>query len=139
MLRIIGATIVLLLATQAATAAELRVQVVGITRPVGTLSAMLVDSQAAWNGAAPPVGGRRSEITATGTIELTFEDLAPGEYAIRLMHDENGNGSLDRNPLGMPIEGYGFSNNPRVMRAATFDEARFTVPPAGTTIQIVLR
>ncbi len=109
MLRIIEATIVLLLATQAATAAELRVQVVGITRPVGTLSAMLVDSQAAWNGAAPPVGGRRSEITATGTIELTFEDLAPGEYAIRLMHDENGNGSLDRNPLGMPIEGYGFS------------------------------
>ena len=54
------------------------------------------------------------------------------------MHDENGNDKLDSNFMGMPTEGYGFSNNPRVMRAATFDEARFNVPAAGTSIQIVL-
>lgn len=139
MLRTISALVVLLLSAQATSAAELRVQIDGITQPSGTLSAMLVNSADAWDGKAPPVSGRRADITATGTIEIIFEDLAPGEYAIRLMHDENGNGKLDQNLVGMPTEGYGFSNNPRVMRAATFEEARFTVPEAGTAIQIALR
>ena len=40
------------------------------------------------------------------------------------MHDENDNNQLDTNFLGIPSEGYGFSNNPNVMRRAHFDEAR---------------
>ncbi len=139
MLRTLSATIVLSLAAQAANAADLRVKVEGITQATGTLSAMLVDSKEAWDGKSAPVSGRRAEIAATGSIELVFDGLAPGDYAIRVMHDDNGNGQLDRNLVGMPTEGYGFSNNPRVMRAATFEEARFTVPEAGTSIQIVLR
>lgn len=55
------------------------------------------------------------------------------------MHDENGNGKLDTNAVGMPIEGYGFSNNPRVMRKATFDEAAFAVDDKGTVIELHLR
>ena len=34
-----------------------------------------------------------------------------GEYAIALWHDENNDGKLNKNWLGMPTEGYGFSNN----------------------------
>ena len=137
MFRIVISTALLLLATQAANAADLHVKVEGITQPKGMLSALLVNSKEAWDGKSAPVGMRRVEITATGFIELTFDGLAPGNYAIRLMHDENGNGKLDRNQMGMPIEGYGYSNNPRVMRAATFEEARFSVPAAGKSIQIV--
>lgn len=55
------------------------------------------------------------------------------------MHDENGNGKLDTNRVGMPIGGYGFSNNPRVMRRATFDEAAFAVDDHGTVIELHLR
>lgn len=139
MFRTLSATLVLLLAAQAANAADLRVKVDGVTQATGTLSAMLLNSAEAWDGKSEPVSGRRADITATGSIELVFDDLAPGEYAVRVMHDDNGNGQLDRNVVGMPTEGYGFSNNPRVMRAATFEEARFTVPAAGTSIQIVLR
>lgn len=139
MFRTLSATLVLLLAAQAANAADLHVKVDGITQATGTLSAMLVNSAEAWDGKSEPVSRRRADITATGSIELVFDDLAPGDYAIRVMHDDNGNGKLDRNFVGMPTEGYGFSNNPRVMRAATFEEARFTVPAAGTSIQIVLR
>jgi len=138
MFRTLSATLVLLLAAQAANAADLRVKVDGITQTTGTLSAMLVNSAEAWDGKSEPVSGRRVEIAATGSLELVFDDLAPGDYAIRLMHDDNGNGQLDRNAVGMPTEGYGFSNNPRVMRAATFEEARFTLPAAGTSIQIAL-
>jgi uncharacterized protein (DUF2141 family) len=38
--------------------------------------------------------------------------LAPGDYAVSLLHDENGNGKLDKNLLGIPKEGVGFSQNP---------------------------
>ena len=37
---------------------------------------------------------------------------APGSYAVALFGDENGNGHFDTNFLGIPVEGYGFSNNP---------------------------
>ncbi len=47
----------------------------------------------------------------TGTVSLNVESLAPGEYAVRVMHDENDNGELDTNLIGIPREPWGFSNN----------------------------
>lgn len=138
MLRAIALTSVLFAAANAS-AADLRVQVKGITVATGTVSAALMDSNEAWTGQGRPVGARRSKVTAAGDLELVFADLAPGKYALRLMHDENDNGKLDSNLIGMPTEGYGFSNNPQVMRAAHFDEALFEVPAAGATITVVLR
>jgi uncharacterized protein (DUF2141 family) len=40
-----------------------------------------------------------------------FEDIPPGTYAMAVIHDENMNGKLDTNRLGIPREGYGFSND----------------------------
>ena len=42
-----------------------------------------------------------------------FEDIPPGNYAMAVVHDENMNGKLDTNLLGIPTEGYGFSNDPK--------------------------
>lgn len=138
MLRAIALTSILLAATSAATAADLRVKVIGITAQTGTISMALMDSDAAWTGKGKPVTGRRAKADSE-SVEVVFSDLAPGKYAIRLMHDENDNGKLDTNLVGMPTEGYGFSNNPRVMRAATFDEALFEVPADGAAITIAMR
>jgi uncharacterized protein (DUF2141 family) len=41
-----------------------------------------------------------------------FVVAAPGYYAVALYQDENNNGHFDTNSLGLPVEGYGFSNNP---------------------------
>ena len=47
-----------------------------------------------------------------------FEGIAPGTYAMAIIHDENMNGKLDKNMLGIPTEGYGFSNDAKgIMRA----------------------
>jgi len=127
-----------LFAGTSAQAADITVEVTGISHAGGTLSAMLVDSAAAWDGEGKPVGGHRVEVTSTDALQLVFTDLAPGEYALRLMHDENGNGKLDKNVVGMPTEGYGFSNNPRVMRPARFDEAKFKLDAAGTAVAVEL-
>ena len=42
---------------------------------------------------------------------IVFDNLKPAKYAVRYFHDENSNGILDKNFLGIPSEGYGFSNN----------------------------
>lgn len=56
-----------------------------------------------------------------------FGDLPSGDYAIALFHDENANGRLDR-VAGIPTEGVGFSNNPRLMFGPPrFVQSRFAV------------
>jgi len=45
------------------------------------------------------------------TLVYTFKDVPIGTYAIAIIHDTNSNGKLDKNFLGIPKEGYAFSNN----------------------------
>ena len=45
------------------------------------------------------------------TLSYTFKDIPFGIYAVAIYHDINSNGKLDRNSLGIPTEGYAFSNN----------------------------
>jgi uncharacterized protein (DUF2141 family) len=55
-----------------------------------------------------------------------FEDIPPGTYAMAVIHDENMNGKLDTNLLGIPTEGYGFSNDAKgVFGAPSFSAASF--------------
>lgn len=58
----------------------------------------------------------------------TIENLAPGDYAVALMHDENADGVCNLNFFGIPKEGYGFSNNviPR-LSAPSFESARISM------------
>lgn len=53
--------------------------------------------------------------------QFTVATLPHGQYAVAIIHDENGNGRLDTF-AGIPREGYGFSRNP----AARFGPPRFT-------------
>jgi uncharacterized protein (DUF2141 family) len=120
-----------------ATAGELTVTISDIREAKGFLMVALVNSDAAWNNKDKPVAARKVA-AAQGEVKLQFKDLAPGTYAVQVMHDENGNDQLDTNFLGIPTEGYGFSNNPNVMRRAHYDEARFDVgvDPADITIRL---
>ena len=66
--------------------------------------------------------------------------LPPGKYAASVLHDENKNGKMDKNFLGVPQEGYGVTNNPKPrFRGATFDEARFTLPRDGVILTISIQ
>lgn len=46
-----------------------------------------------------------------GAMELIFPNLPAGKYAFSIIHDENGNNELDTKFMGIPKEGFGFSNN----------------------------
>lgn len=46
-----------------------------------------------------------------GRMRLELPPLPPGRYSYSILHDENGNGTMDRSLLGIPREGYAFSND----------------------------
>ena len=63
-----------------------------------------------------------------GRSVITFGHLNAGTYAVSVFHDENNNGTLDRNWFGFPTELTAMSNNPkRRMHRPTFDAATFTM------------
>ena len=59
------------------------------------------------------------------TETLIFDKVPAGRYALAVYHDENLNGRLDASPVGIPREGYGFSNNPKVPGRPKFEQAAF--------------
>ncbi len=127
-----------LISTSIARAADLTVKVDDIRADKGKLMLAVYDSAAGWDGTAKPVAAQALDASGD-SVTFHFAGLAAGTYAISVMHDENGNGKLDTNFVGMPIEGYGFSNDPKVMRKATFAEASFAVDDKGTAIELHLR
>jgi uncharacterized protein (DUF2141 family) len=69
-----------------------------------------------------------------------FEDIPPGTYALAVIHDENMNGKLDTNWLGIPTEGYGFSNDAQaVLQAPSFSAASFAYDGRSLNLTIGLR
>jgi len=78
------------------------------------------------------------EVKKVDAAGVTFTaHLPPGRYAASVLHDENRSGDMDRNLVGVPTEGYGVTNNPKPpLRAATFEEAAFDLPPEGAEMTI---
>lgn len=64
----------------------------------------------------------------------------PGVYAIAVYHDEDGSRKLNRSGLGLPAEGYGFSNNPATLAGLpAFRSVRLNVPKSGLTTHIKMK
>ena len=79
-------------------------------------------------------------MAASGTIRLVFDNVAPGTYAIALLHDENRNGRADRALSMIPREGFGFSRDAPVrMGPPSFDSAAFTVRASPVSQAIRMR
>ena len=50
-------------------------------------------------------------IIIDGNTLIIFNNLEPGKYAVRYYHDENLSENMETNSIGIPREGYGFSND----------------------------
>lgn len=73
-----------------------------------------------------------------GTHELRIAGLPRGDYAIAVIHDENGNKKLDTF-MGVPREGFGFSRNPPIgFGAPRFTAARFSLQSDTETQQVTM-
>jgi uncharacterized protein (DUF2141 family) len=81
-----------------------------------------------------PVKTAKASI-AGGKVIMTFNGLKDGVYAVAIIHDENANGELDTNFLGIPTEGIGISTNPRLFGKPKFADGEFSIK-GNTSISI---
>ncbi|WP_343731582.1 DUF2141 domain-containing protein [Duganella sp.] len=118
-------------------AADLTINVEGIASAEGQVMVAIYNSADTF----PTKPVRALAVPAhAGSVQLVASDLPPGDYAFALYHDANGNGKLDRNPVGMPTEDYAFSNNAMGKRGAPrFDDARVSLPADGASTTVSLR
>ena len=138
--RYLSTALLVLAATTAAPSysADLIVNVTGVRAHKGMLKLAVYDSAASWDGDGKALAADQ-QTPAADEVTFRFAKLPAGKVAVMAMHDENGNDKLDSNFMGMPTEGYGFSNNPKVMRKAHFDEAAVAVGETPVTITLKLR
>ncbi len=103
----------------------------------GRIMIALFDSEAAYGGQGAPVAQTMVDVAA-GERVAAFPGLKPGAYAAKLFHDVDGDGTMARNPFGMPTEPYGFTNNARGnMGPAGWDRAHVVVEgPTAQTISL---
>lgn len=67
---------------------------------------------------------------------IAFSDLPAGEYAIAILHDENDDLKMNKTWLGLPKEGYGFSNNVMgTFGPPSYSKAKFRVGAGGHAMQ----
>jgi uncharacterized protein (DUF2141 family) len=104
----------------------LRVVATNVSSDAGTIEVWVYENEDTWlsdryrTRKAVPVKGNLQGDTVT--LELL---LPPGEYALSVFHDENGDGKLARNFIGIPKEPAGFSNNYRPKGPPRFAKAAF--------------
>lgn len=118
-------SILALSATAFTQAAEIQLTVSNIQVAKGSIQIAIFNSEETYKEGQPAVT-KSIKVTAE-KLDISFPNLIDGEYAIKLLHDENDNGRLDTNLVGMPTEGYGFSNNGGRFGPASYADAHFAV------------
>ena len=128
--------IALLAISASASAATLQVKVDGVSNDKGTVNVYVCDQSNF------PKNCKIAAVVPahTGSVTADFADVAPGTWAVTVFHDENGNKKFDTNALGIPKEGYGFSNGAKArFSAPTFKEAAITLTEGVNSAAVTLK
>lgn len=113
----------------------LEITFTNIAPATGQIMLALFDSEDAYGRGGKPVRAIALQVTGT-TATATIENLLHGRYGFKIVHDVNGDGAMNTNPFGMPIEPFAFSNNAvGNMGPATWEAAAFDI--AGPTTQTI--
>jgi uncharacterized protein (DUF2141 family) len=127
--------------TARASCAGIHVTILNIRNPLGSVDCALFDSPSGF-----PADTLRSALRLSAMkvpdrrAHCDFTELPPGRYALVVLHDENMNGRIDYNWLGMPREGYGFSNDVHgKLGAPSFERAAFVYDGKAMDLTVTLR
>lgn len=119
------AVLLLLLDTAFAAAGSVTVTVSDVRNGIGSVIVALHRDPARfptdWAGAAASTRVQ----AVNGNVPAILPSVPDGRYALIVIHDEDGNGIMTKNFLGLPREGFGTSNNPRFMGPPRFEPALF--------------
>jgi uncharacterized protein (DUF2141 family) len=98
---------------QAEASAEnvVHVEISGLRNDKGQVLCALFSSADAFPKKVDTAVARLTAKIAEHKAICDFTGVGPGTYAVSVVHDENSNGKLDTNFIGMPREGVGASND----------------------------
>jgi uncharacterized protein (DUF2141 family) len=118
---------------------NLTVEVDGLKKQKGQICFSLFGSSEGFPGQGKRALQAKCVKILSGSPKLTFSNLKAGSYAVAVFHDIKGDGTLKRNALGIPTEGFGFSNNPPILTGPPkFNDSAVFVAGPNTNIQINL-
>lgn len=124
-----------LLISLPATAATIDVHVTNTAGGKGNVNVAVCDrerflKQCAYTGTVP---------ARDGETVVTIKGVPPGTWAVLAYQDENANGALDRNLIGIPSENYGFSRDARGrFGPPSFDDAAMPIRDEAATATVRL-
>jgi uncharacterized protein (DUF2141 family) len=118
---------------------EIRIVVKNVKKSIGLVTADLYRNDAS---GFLHKGGRvgRARFAAKAPVTVFCIDAPSADaYAVAVYHDKNANKAFDKNPLGLPAEPFGLSNNPKMRLAPPkIEEALFEVAADGAIVEIEL-
>lgn len=124
--------------TRAATSSKLIVQVTGVRPATGEVAITIYPDDKRRFLAK---GGKlaRLRAAAAASVKACFW-LPQGSYAVAIYHDRNGDRDFDRTLVGLPAEGFGFSNNPETRTGLPpLSAVRFRLGPGEGVVPIQMR
>lgn len=131
----IGSLSMIIIFSQNVNAADLSINITEIEQGKGHVLVALYADKKSYNSSKASFS---NAVKAVNNQEVVhFKNIPEGEYAIKMYQDENDNNELDFNMIGIPKEGYGFSNNVGQFGAPEYVEAKFTIKD-NTAINIEL-
>lgn len=118
---------------------QLIVEIDGLRNQKGQICLSLFASGRGFPGNAGQAVQNQCVAITAKPVSVTFENLQPGSYAVAVLHDINRDKKANRNLLGIPLEGFGFSGNPVIRTGPpSFNDAAVLVAGSSTNIQIQL-
>jgi len=121
-------------------ATKLTVQVSGLRSASGEVAVTLYPDDARRFLAPKSKLSRERAVAKAPMTTVCFWLPKPGFYAIAVYHDENGDHNFNRTFVGLPAEGFGFSNNPSTKTGLPpFKAVRFEAGAGETQARITLR
>jgi len=113
-------------AQQAPTTNVIQVEISGFHSDKGQAMCSLFSSASGFPSKSDQAIAHAKSAIANRSAVCEFAGIAPGRYAVSVFHDENSNGKMDTNFVGMPKEGVGASNDAKGhMGPPKFDAAAF--------------
>ncbi len=112
-----------------------RFQVSAVRNATGVIRVALFADEESYE-AVEAAAALRSPAAVKGTVQGSICSLPPGQYALSVFHDENENSVLDAGKLGIPKEGYGFSQGARGRTGPpAFRKVAFQLPEGGDHLE----
>jgi uncharacterized protein (DUF2141 family) len=109
---------------------DLEIKIEGLRNTQGKLSITLFNNEKGFPDNADKAFKLQTIDLSKDPPVFIFKRLPGGDYAYAILHDEDNNNEMNKNMLGIPREGFGFSNNyrPRI-KNPSFNDASFKIKP----------